>query len=185
MLCVQYGIHEGTSQSAGFVAGAAALLLAAYRQAGYNASGAMMKDPLMRGVNPSPGLSTKCSSGECCPFLWSNTATGVTEFLDDHEGTCAQESMKTMMHCVVEVMRMRWQTPLGGLLWDRGHAGHRALHDTGAAQPRDAGGGLCSCSKQSSPGDNQCQRRHGLSCVSGYQEIAQVSGFQMHDQRRA
>lgn len=39
----QYGEHDGTSQSAGYVAGAAALLLAAYRQAGFtNATGAQV-----------------------------------------------------------------------------------------------------------------------------------------------
>lgn len=64
VVMMQYGIHEGTSQSAGFVAGAAALLLAAYRQAGYNVTGAMMKDPLMRGVLPSAQLATKCKAGE-------------------------------------------------------------------------------------------------------------------------
>jgi hypothetical protein len=38
-----YGEHDGTSQSAGYVAGAAALLLAAYRQAGFkNATGAQV-----------------------------------------------------------------------------------------------------------------------------------------------
>ncbi|BDA48744.1 probable halolysin at N-terminal half [Coccomyxa sp. Obi] len=59
----QYGMHEGTSQSAGFVAGAAALLLAAHKAAGTNASGADMKDPLMRGVLPSAALTNKCGAG--------------------------------------------------------------------------------------------------------------------------
>lgn len=61
--CTQYGMHEGTSQSAGFVAGAAALLLAAHRAAGHNASGADMKDPLMRGVLRSSSLDQKCGAG--------------------------------------------------------------------------------------------------------------------------
>ncbi|CAL8463390.1 g2924 [Coccomyxa elongata] len=59
----QYGMHEGTSQSAGFVAGAAALLLAAHKAAGHNASGADMRDPLMRGVLPSAALTNKCGAG--------------------------------------------------------------------------------------------------------------------------
>ncbi len=61
--CAQYGMHEGTSQSAGYVAGAAALLLAAHRAAGHNASGADMKDPLMRGVLRSNDLQEKCGAG--------------------------------------------------------------------------------------------------------------------------
>lgn len=56
-------MHEGTSQSAGFVAGAAALLLAANRAAGYNVTGAQMKDFLMRGVLRTPSLDQKCKSG--------------------------------------------------------------------------------------------------------------------------
>ena len=66
MLCVgvQYGMHEGTSQSAGFVAGAAALLLAAYRTAGINATGAMMKSPIMSGAQPLTQLKNRCKAGE-------------------------------------------------------------------------------------------------------------------------
>ena len=60
---VQYGMHEGTSQSAGFVAGAAALLLAAYRTAGINATGAMMKSPIMSGAQPLPQLKSRCKAG--------------------------------------------------------------------------------------------------------------------------
>lgn len=59
-----YGEHDGTSQSAGYVAGAAALLLAAYRQAGYkNATGAQMKDLLMKGARRIPDLEDKCKAG--------------------------------------------------------------------------------------------------------------------------
>lgn len=65
MCVLQYGMHEGTSQSAGFVAGAAALLLAAHKAAGHNASGADMRDPLMRGVLPSAALTNKCGAGAC------------------------------------------------------------------------------------------------------------------------
>lgn len=40
----EYGEHDGTSQSAGYIAGAAALLLAAHRQAGFeNATGAQVR----------------------------------------------------------------------------------------------------------------------------------------------
>lgn len=60
---VQYGMHEGTSQSAGFVAGAAALLLAAYRTAGINATGAMMKSPIMSGAQPLTQLKNRCKAG--------------------------------------------------------------------------------------------------------------------------
>ena len=56
-------MHEGTSQSAGFVAGAAALLLAAYRGAGINATGAMMKSPIMSGAEALTQLKTRCKSG--------------------------------------------------------------------------------------------------------------------------
>ena len=62
-------MHEGTSQSAGFVAGAAALLLAAHRAAGHNASGADMRDPLMRGVLPSAALTNKCGAGVCTYWM--------------------------------------------------------------------------------------------------------------------
>ena len=56
-------MHEGTSQSAGFVAGAAALLLAAYRAAGINATGAMMKSPIMTGAQPLTQLKSRCKAG--------------------------------------------------------------------------------------------------------------------------
>eukprot|EP00884_Botryococcus_braunii_P020822 jgi/Botrbrau1/7423/Bobra.0112s0022.1 len=60
----QYGEHDGTSQSAGYVAGAAALLLAAYRQAGFtNATGAEMKDLLMKAARKLPDLEDKCKAG--------------------------------------------------------------------------------------------------------------------------
>ena len=62
-VAVQYGMHEGTSQSAGFVAGAAALLLAAYRAAGINATGAMMKSPIMSGAESLAQLKNRCKSG--------------------------------------------------------------------------------------------------------------------------
>lgn len=61
---MQYGMHEGTSQSAGFVAGAAALLLAAHRAAGVNASGAMMKGPMMQGAAPLTQLDSRCKAGK-------------------------------------------------------------------------------------------------------------------------
>lgn len=67
LACVQYGMHEGTSQSAGFVAGAAALLLAAYRAAGLNATGAMMKSPIMSGALPSAQLKSRCKAGAGLP----------------------------------------------------------------------------------------------------------------------
>ncbi len=60
----QYGMHEGTSQSAGYVAGGAALLLAAYRAAGFpNMTGALVKDALMAGVVQTDELASKCESG--------------------------------------------------------------------------------------------------------------------------
>ena len=65
---VQYGMHEGTSQSAGFVAGAAALLLAAYRTAGINATGAMMKSPIMNGAQPLTQLKSRCKAGAGLPL---------------------------------------------------------------------------------------------------------------------
>ena len=63
---LQYGMHEGTSQSAGYVAGGAALLLAAYRAAGFpNMTGALVRDALMSGVVQTDNLADKCQSGEC------------------------------------------------------------------------------------------------------------------------
>ncbi|KAK9839437.1 hypothetical protein WJX81_001957 [Elliptochloris bilobata] len=60
----QYGMHEGTSQSAGYVAGGAALLLAAYRAAGFaNMTGLLVKDALMAGVVQTDDLAGKCESG--------------------------------------------------------------------------------------------------------------------------
>jgi hypothetical protein len=56
-------MHEGTSQSAGFVAGAAALLLAAHRAAGANVTGAAMKALIMTGVAPASQLTSRCKSG--------------------------------------------------------------------------------------------------------------------------
>ena len=62
---LQYGMHEGTSQSAGYVAGGAALLLAAYRAAGFpNMTGALVRDALMSGVVQTDDLADKCQSGE-------------------------------------------------------------------------------------------------------------------------
>ncbi len=70
---MQYGMHEGTSQSAGYVAGGAALLLAAYRAAGFaNMTGALVKDALMAGVVQTDELVGKCESGA----LWWQDATG-------------------------------------------------------------------------------------------------------------
>ena len=63
---MQYGMHEGTSQSAGYVAGAAALLLAAHRAAGVNATGAQMKSLLINGAAPSAQLASRCKSGASC-----------------------------------------------------------------------------------------------------------------------
>ena len=56
-------MHEGTSQSAGYVAGAAALLLAAHWAAGVNASGASMKGPIVNGAAPLAQLHSRCKSG--------------------------------------------------------------------------------------------------------------------------
>ena len=85
---VQYGMHEGTSQSAGFVAGAAALLLAAYRAAGINATGAMMKSPIMSGAQPLPQLKSRCKAGAglvpCAATLTSCSAA--------HKLVCKQDA---------------------------------------------------------------------------------------------
>lgn len=78
----QYGIHEGTSQSAGFVAGAAALLLAAHRAAGLTtATGAQMKALLMQGAQQTPGLFNRTQSGARAagagppmPPVWNGTS---------------------------------------------------------------------------------------------------------------
>ncbi|KAK9815769.1 hypothetical protein WJX72_009202 [[Myrmecia] bisecta] len=62
----QYGWHTGTSQSAGFAAGAAALLLAAYQQAGFDISncGAAVKAVMMgAGTTSQPGLADTCVTG--------------------------------------------------------------------------------------------------------------------------
>lgn len=60
-----YGYHDGTSQAAGFVAGAAALVLAAFQQVGYNMSGSavMAKAILLESAAPRASLKGRCSSG--------------------------------------------------------------------------------------------------------------------------
>ena len=59
-----YAIHDGTSQAAAQVAGAAALLLAARRQAGYSrARAADVRDDLLLSARKIESLKDKCSSG--------------------------------------------------------------------------------------------------------------------------
>lgn len=84
-----YGYHDGTSQSAAFVAGAAALLLAAYQEAGFNVTGlaVTVKHAIIDGAAfPDPSLAN-CSisgkhklkpphaSGACCVKCPSSTAS--------------------------------------------------------------------------------------------------------------
>ncbi len=91
---LQYGMHEGTSQSAGFVAGAAALLLAAHKAAGHNASGADMRDPLMRGVLPSAALTSKCGAGACT--RWDDgTCLGASRYLRTYACKTSQAAQLT------------------------------------------------------------------------------------------
>ena len=71
-------MHEGTSQSAGFVAGAAALLLAAHRAAGVNATGAQMKGPIMSGAAPLTQLNSRCKAGGASSsHLWPVSIAGM------------------------------------------------------------------------------------------------------------
>jgi len=59
-----YALHDGTSQAAAQVAGAAALLLAARRQAGYSrARAADVRDDLLLSARKVPALQGKCSTG--------------------------------------------------------------------------------------------------------------------------
>lgn len=59
-----YALHDGTSQAAAQVAGAAALLLAARRQAGYaRARAADVRDDLLLSARKIDSLKDKCSSG--------------------------------------------------------------------------------------------------------------------------
>ena len=59
-----YALHDGTSQAAAQVAGAAALLLAARRQAGYTrARAADVRDDLLLSARQVDSLKGKCSSG--------------------------------------------------------------------------------------------------------------------------
>ena len=62
-ISMQYGVHEGTSQSAAYAAGAAALLLSAFREAGLQGKGSGVKDMILEGAARSAGLQNKCKSG--------------------------------------------------------------------------------------------------------------------------
>ncbi|KAK9811124.1 hypothetical protein WJX73_004542 [Symbiochloris irregularis] len=60
-----YGYHDGTSQAAAYVAGAAALAMAAYEQAGVNVSfgAAAIKAAILSGAARTPALADTCTSG--------------------------------------------------------------------------------------------------------------------------
>lgn len=61
-----YDFHDGTSQAAGYAAGAAALVLAAYQEAGYNITSfaVVVKSTLLNGASPKSNLKGKCLSGK-------------------------------------------------------------------------------------------------------------------------
>lgn len=67
-----YGTHDGTSQAAGVTAGVIALLLATYRQAGFDVTGRAREVRSMLldvGIKPAPVLKNFVQTGALCHYL--------------------------------------------------------------------------------------------------------------------